>query len=384
MNILTIIVCGIINLKICRGNLLQLNEGEVCTNFENNIPNYICRRHQDCIAAQNIHQRKNIRLCSFVGLEPIVCCPGNNKIRNSSTSEPLKTKISYTASEMCHQYSAYYRKYNKKSIITEELVKNEGDKVDIVGGTKTKPKEFPHMAMIGYGDSISNVHWDCGGSLISKEWVLTAAHCERSVTFGISRWVRLGELNYADETDDAKPEDYDIILRVSHPDYRQTVSRYNDIALYKLAKEVIFSEYILPICLNADPSLVTNELIATGWGQIEDAGPASDDLLKVTLNFTPVNQCNKTYSKNLKNMKLPNGILEMSQICAGSDEDGKDTCRGDSGGPLQVKNPIYEYGMFLQVGITSFGQNCGFKDSPGVYTKVSYYTTWIEKVIWSM
>lgn len=48
------------------------------------------------------------------------------------------------------------------------------------------------------------------------------------------------------------------------------MSRYNDIALYKLAKEVIFSEYILPICLNTDPSLIMNELIATGWGQTED------------------------------------------------------------------------------------------------------------------
>lgn len=46
---------------------------------------------------------------------------------------------------MCHEYSQYYKKYNKKPIITEDITGNEGDKVDIVGGTKTKPKEFPHM-----------------------------------------------------------------------------------------------------------------------------------------------------------------------------------------------------------------------------------------------
>lgn len=58
------------------------------------------------------------------------------------------------------------------------------------------------------------------------------------------------------------------------------------------------------------------------------------------------------------------------------------TFQGDSGGPLQVEN-FNESGMFMQFGITSFGKFCGDKDTPGVYTRVSKFISWIEGIVWN-
>lgn len=83
-------------------------------------------------------------------------------------------------------------------------------------------------------------------------------------------WVRLGDLNIVSTTDDARPTDYRIAERVIHPEYK-TISHYNDIALFRLEKDVQFSEYIWPICLNSNPSVdPTMQLIATGWGRTSD------------------------------------------------------------------------------------------------------------------
>ncbi|XP_050545991.1 venom protease-like [Daktulosphaira vitifoliae] len=370
-------------LAFCYENLLQLNEGEVCKEYKDTSLSYICQKHGDCVIAQNIsvHHRKNLRLCSFIGLEPVVCCPPSvsSASDNYNLIRQNKTKSYSKASEMCLQYSKLFKSYGRTDTIDDNNM-NNGDKVDIIGGTKAKPKEFPHIALVGYGSSLKNVYWLCGGTLISNRWILTAAHCENSLALGIARWIRLGELNQASNTDDAKPVDYEISERILHHKYDKSKSHYNDIGLFRLNKDVIFSEYILPICINTDPNIQPFEVMAIGWGQTENGGPFSDDLLKVTLNSVSTDNCNKSYNSGLS--KLSNGILHESQMCAGSDEDGKDSCQGDSGGPLQIKHPTFDYGMYLQIGITSFGKICGFHESPGVYTRVSNFISWIEPIVW--
>lgn len=84
---------------------------------------------------------------------------------------------------------------------------------------------------------------------------------------GLARWARLGDLNIASTADEAQPEDYRIIEHVLHPEYKPP-AQYNDIALFLLEKEVEFSKYVRPICLNSDPLINPTVQIATGWGQI--------------------------------------------------------------------------------------------------------------------
>lgn len=136
--------------------------------------------------------------------------------------------------------------------------------------------------------------------------------------------------------------------------------------------------------------------MATGWGYTEAAGQTSDELMKVELDIINNPQCNSYFEEG----KLDQGIVS-SQLCAGVLSGSKDTCNGgesdilkqnlvsinknvfpDSGGPIQITMPGNGC-LFYIVGITSFGSPfCGQKNSPGVYTRVSAYTEWIEDKVW--
>ncbi|VVC37437.1 Serine proteases, trypsin family, serine active site,Peptidase S1, PA clan,Serine proteases, trypsin [Cinara cedri] len=358
--------------------LLNLSEGDVCGKTKKNSFNHVCRELDNCASAKkDLSNNINPKLCSFRGSIAIVCCaPSNGGGTTTAAATAPTTVKTYSAAEMCHEYSKLiYTTIQSPLLISSDLSSNITfkDCLDvktlIVGGTKADPKEFPHMALLGTGETPGN--WVCGGSLISNRWILTAAHCDS----GEPRWARLGDLDYLTDTDYANPKDYKIIDRKIHPNYKKRIY-YNDIALFKLDRDVTFSAFVRPICLNSDPSLNPEKAVASGWGNVETGGSPSEHLLKVTLELVPASQCNNTYKDQRR--YLPNGIIDESQICAGFSEDGKDTCRGDSGGPIQIKNNAYEC-MYTQIGITSFGRFCGIANTPGVYTRVSKYISWIEK-----
>ncbi|XP_026811308.1 serine protease snake-like, partial [Rhopalosiphum maidis] len=195
-------------------------------------------------------------------------------------------------------------------------------------------------------------------------------------------WARLGELDYLSINEDARPTDYRIVERIIHPKYK-AYSHYNDIALFRLERDVDFSSYVRPICLNRNHSLTPPAVIATGWGNTDTASLGSSHLLKVQIQTVSAEECNKNflYLPN-KEQKLAKGILKDLMVCAGNPEGGNDTCQGDSGGPIQIKHNSYKC-MYSQIGITSFaGPFCGQANSPAVYTRVSKYISWIEQIVW--
>lgn len=87
-------------------------------------------------------------------------------------------------------------------------------------------------------------------------------------------------------------------------------------------------------------------------------------------------------SISLKSNKALSAGVKDSQFCAGEMAGKKDTCQGDSGGPLQIvlKEPFCMYSV---IGVTSMGKFCGFENSPGLYTKVASYLSWIEPIVWA-
>ncbi|XP_060869915.1 venom protease-like [Metopolophium dirhodum] len=322
------------------------------------------------------------------------CCAPQNKddVTNTTSNPPVdqpKATESYSAAEMCSNYSKLIYKYIKDPALLDyedEVFIEIKDCLNsitlIVNGTKAEPKEFPHMALLGYSRYPRNDTWACGGSLISNRWILSAAHCEKLDNTTLVRWARVGDLNYLSETDDARPMDYQIDQRIVHPDY-QKPSLYNDIALFHLDQDVLFSSYVRPICLNGDQNWQpspSNIVIATGWGRIKNAGPTSPDLLRVTLDIIPSSLCKTNYA-SVGKKQLMRGIVEDSMICAGYAGGEKDTCGGDSGGPLQLAHSTYSC-MYTQIGVTSAGKECATNDSPGIYTKVSKYLPWIERIVW--
>ncbi|XP_076240858.1 serine protease snk [Calliopsis andreniformis] len=353
-------------------------EGDACT--VDNAPG-ICRKLQGC---QSVYQellkgQPPKSMCGYASFEPIVCCP-----TGESVIQPLNgVSKGAIARQKCAEYA--------KSVYTTELppiLSADRTPVNkslcalrsrtlIVGGTKADPKEFPHMAAIGY-NSEDGIKWSCGGTLISDEFVLTAAHCLFSSNWGSAKWARLGDLNLQRSDDDAKPQNFRIIERIKHPKY-QWPSAYNDIALVKLEEKVKFNAWIRPSCIPYSLPDIEDQgkAVATGWGLVDwtDYQSNSNDLLKVTIKMVPHARCNQTFGTDTK---LERGIIDESQICAG--DVGKDTCQGDSGGPLAIFNSD-QYCMYSVVGITSLGKACG-SIFPGVYTRVYHYLPWIEKIVW--
>ncbi|XP_053670866.1 uncharacterized protein LOC128721164 [Anopheles nili] len=285
---------------------------------------------------------------------------------------------------MCNEYKKLTTDSVAVSALTlnPTLVKIDVPKCDmvvklIVGGNVTKPGEFPHMAAIGWRLPTGGYSFDCGGSLISDQYVLTAAHCYIEADDGVlPSIVRLGDQSLVRQDDGAEPQDYQILRFIVHPEFKWREGKYNDLAVIQLRDRVRFTNFIRPACLYDTDVLSTPTVIATGFGLMEDFGTKSDELRKVSLYIYGNDLCAERYRLN---RHMRQGIRN-SQMCVGNLAGGKDTCQGDSGGPLQITREENQC-MFYIVGVTSFGQVCG-SATPAIYTKVSSYLNWIESVVW--
>ncbi|XP_025835383.1 uncharacterized protein LOC108736795 [Agrilus planipennis] len=306
------------------------------------------------------------QICGHQGPDVLVCCKIESK--NPIQTVPRMT-LNSTSQQKCVEYHEQTEKFMESKIGMSELF--------VVGGVPSAEKEFPHMAALGYG-STKTVKWLCGGSLISPNFILTAAHCTHSTELGPVKFARMGLLNLNKINDNL--QDFVVIEIHRHPDYRPPIN-YNDIALLKLNKNADFTDYVKPACLYTSHDLPTTKPYATGWGKTQFNGESSDVLQKVDLSYYSYEKCRDAFA-TVSKIKLPNGIVDESHVCAGGINEEKDTCNGDSGGPLQSKIVLGNNEPYYIIGITSFGKACGIANTPAVYTRVSFFVPWIEKIVW--
>jgi len=232
----------------------------------------------------------------------------------------------------------------------------------IVGGTTATIADAPWQ--VGILSTSNNNDYDnqfCGGSLISTDWVVTAAHCMPGQTTSNTR-VLIGKTYLSTSSTNGVSVKQIIV----HPSYNSS-NHKNDIALIQLSSPVSLSPgSIATIPLAASTPVAGTSALITGWGRNSwswNADTYPDRLYKGTVNLISDATCSYNYPSL--------GYSEM--LCAGTSSYMVDTCQGDSGGPLAVNIA----GTWTLVGITSFGIGCADYD-PGVYSEVATYKTWVE------
>jgi trypsin len=229
----------------------------------------------------------------------------------------------------------------------------------IIGGSATEAGAYPYFAT-----TASSV---CGASLIHPDILLTAAHCQKELArIGV---VFIGAHQRATLATTA--ERRTLIRQYPHPDNDDAPSQ-SDLMLFQLNEPV----YNLPtVALNSDPDLphpnATLTVIGFGVTSTVNYFSYSDQLLAVDIYPVASDICARQYNDTVT-------VDAETMLCAGHPIPNFDSCNGDSGGPL------LDISTGEQVGIVSGGKGCGDPDFPGVYTRVSTYTSWIHDRICEM
>ncbi|KAF6207920.1 hypothetical protein GE061_016369 [Apolygus lucorum] len=339
---------------------LNLDEGDVC--LVKNEGNWTCVPIDSCRHA-NL-RKTEIMTCKLRGRLPVVCCPPKTTRSDKSESACLR----YRAGRRCPE----------KATTAKPKPKSGDEDLDlliplVIGGNASAPKSHPETVLLGTGPE-NDAYWVCGGSLISEKWVLSAAHCNSDRD--PLRWVRLGDLDYTLETEDAKPIQRRIVRMVPHPQFKLP-KIYHDVLLIEMNQTVVFNDYVAPICLHRTFEIPSPKATVVGWGRTGYADDVSSYLQEADISLVDHDECFRLFGTDAG---VPRGIDKMAQICAGESDGSKDSCKGDSGSPLLVPEP----GSCVDrlVGIVSTGKQCGLTNSPGVYTRVSTYVPWIESIVW--
>ncbi|XP_048458982.1 transmembrane protease serine 3-like [Rhincodon typus] len=226
-----------------------------------------------------------------------------------------------------------------------------------------------NVSMVGNWPWQASLHFDgqhlCGGSIIASQWIATAAHCVIEFIF-LSSWKVYVGIVEQPLTDSSS---YVVEKIIYHKKYKGRTYDY-DIALIKLARPLMFNDWIQPICLpNSGQEFAEGTVCwISGWGLTDEgADEISVSLMEAQVPLISNHVCSRPeiYYKR----------ISSRMICAGYLQGGIDSCQGDSGGPLACK----ENNAWKLVGITSWGAGCANQNKPGVYARVTEYLDWIHK-----
>lgn len=311
--------------------------------------------------------------CGFKGLQAKVCCPLEDDNDSPESSEGVSA-FTRTSSGQVRSDSLPDR-----DICGVYLNR-------ITGGEAADLDEFPWMALLEY-DTPKGMKFACGGSLINNRYVLTAAHCINGRNLPRD-WnlvnVRLGEYDTDTDIDcftsegikdcTDPPITVPVAEKIVHKDYLpESSSQHHDIALLRLSRDVSYTGSIKPVCMPTSAEFLNKnytgiEMTVAGWGKTENSS-FSNVLLKLQITVKADRACSGLYGSRVN--------WGPGQLCVGGDRD-KDSCRGDSGGPLMIKVIDSGFRNYFVAGIVSFGPSkCGLEHWPGIYTKVPMYVPWI-------
>ncbi|XP_066570257.1 tissue-type plasminogen activator isoform X2 [Amia ocellicauda] len=243
----------------------------------------------------------------------------------------------------------------------------------IKGGSVSDITAHPWQAALTvYSPRAKDYNFFCGGMLIDSCWVVSAAHCFDE-GFEVSRLqVVLGRTFRLENS--SSEQLFSVQQYWVHQDYNRDTFD-NDIVLLKLQSTdglcAIETPSVRPVCLPSPDFKLPDwtECEISGYGKEQEFSAFYSLRLKQgQVRLWPDAQCTSD--------RLDNRLVTQNMLCAGDTRGLDDACKGDSGGPLVCPQP--SDGRMVLMGVISWGDGCGKKDTPGVYTRVTRYIQWIN------
>ncbi|XP_003783951.1 enteropeptidase [Otolemur garnettii] len=319
--------------------------------------------HTAC--AENWTAQISNDVCQLMGLGS-----GNSSMPISSTQSGPFVKLStaadgsltLTPSQQCLQNSLILLQCNPKSCGKKMLAQEVTPK--IVGGNNAKEGAWPWLAALYYNNQLL-----CGASLVSRDWLVSAAHCVYGKNMKPSQWTAILGLHMTSNLTSPQTAAVLIDQIVISPHYNKR-TKDNDIAMMHLEVQVNYTDYIQPICLPEENQAFPpgRMCFIAGWGRLIHQGPTANILQEAEVPLLSNEKCQQ---------QMQEYNITENMICAGYEEGGTDTCQGDSGGPLMCQ----ENNRWFLAGVTSFGYQCALPHRPGVYVRVPRFTEWIQSFL---
>ncbi|KAL7547282.1 hypothetical protein ACHAWF_010604 [Thalassiosira exigua] len=287
------------------------------------------------------------------------------RIRRRSIENTRLPENNWTEFGNVDQFHRVERKSNQNQLLFQTR---------IIGG-RIPTSAYQSSFAVSLLDSDGN-HF-CGGTMLTRDSILTAAHCSNAATGKGPITVVIGRLRLSDES---KGEKIRVRTERVHPQYsvqKSTIQWDYDFCIMLLRRPTRMNVRILD--LNSDRrvpragSLVT----AYGWGDTDknlDVVALSDTLRFANLRTVSNSECDATTGTYGAYAVSYQGRVHANMMCAKNRK--RDSCQGDSGGSLVYGNRL--------VGITSWGVGCNMRGFPGVYARVSSAIKWIQKNVCSM
>ncbi|KAL1138604.1 hypothetical protein AAG570_008667 [Ranatra chinensis] len=296
-----------------------------------------------CLQASKLHELT----CGYFETEPMVCCP------KFFSSDKNQTSDNDCGRPKLHNWwSTNYRGVGSQ----------------------------PWAVRVGFYNKYRNqIEYLCCGSIISKQVVLTAAHCAlaKSATHSISS-VQIGEYDGSGDPDCtstfcAHPVvDIPVSHIIIHPGYEAKTFRHN-IALLVLKSSMNYSLAAQPICLypkHQENAFTGLQAQLVGWGRLASQLKVQQHQQQLVMPVLPLERCSLVYGASVP--------ITSNELCVGG-QSGRDACSGFGGAPLVLLDQNTK-NRYYQIGLVSFGSDrCGAPGIPSVYTRVDKYTEWIIK-----
>lgn len=271
-------------------------------------------------------------------------------------------------SHICICIILTYFSHSSRAIRALETPERDARRLQVVNGQQADAAEYPFLVSLRN----SNGDHTCGGTLIKSHIVLTAAHCVTRPGRGVDDFAILAPTVISSANVQAKR--FEALTRTKksfiHPEFNQSAWYDYDIAILILERNLTDAS---PIGYGPLETSQERELYIAGWGDLYfQHNKLSDQLMEARISRIPQSTCQQWGESFLSYGKITDAML-----CAADLINGRDYCRGDSGGPL-----IARKGSDASlVGVNSWSVACGNSKFPGVYTSIAATREWIDAVV---